>query len=108
MMKLSLYNVLHSVVVHHIPSIGWFLQAVPVCQEVLSCSVNDAGTISTLTFTAFEEDSGEYGCQIEGNSEDPATTTLTVGNVFFYTLFAGYDEFISSLQFQQYRLDQWM
>ena len=42
---------------------------------------DDAGTRSTLTFTAFEEDSGEYSCQIVGNSAAPATTTLTVGNV---------------------------
>ena len=49
-------------------------------------SINDAGTISTLTFRTFEEDSGEYSCQIEGNSGAPATTTVTVGNVLFCTL----------------------
>lgn len=34
---------------------------------------------STLTFIVFEEDSGEYGCQIEENSGSPALATLTVG-----------------------------
>ena len=42
-------------------------------------NLNSAGTLSTLTFTVFEEDSGQYSCQIDGYSGAPATTTLTVG-----------------------------
>lgn len=44
---------------------------------------------STLTFTALEEDSGEYICQTEpaADPEDSATATLTVGNYSLYTVY---------------------
>ena len=66
-----------------------FTWVVPLGSTSLSrgdITLNEAGILSTLTFTAFKEDSGQYSCQIEGNSGAPATTTLTVGNVLFYTV----------------------
>ena len=43
---------------------------------------------SRLTFTAFQEDSGQYTCDIVGNSIYPVPkTTITIGNFLFLFLF---------------------
>ena len=49
--------------------------------------VVDMVTIASLTFETFAEDTGTYRCQVNGSSDPPAETSLTVGNANYYIIF---------------------
>ena len=75
-----------------------------------SSSFQNTSTSSTLTFIAFQEDTGQYTCEIVGSTYGPDMTTLTIGSFssYSYLSFCYYILiFLFRPQSQTFSMDQW-